>query len=387
MKYVFIKQLLLITFCTGMMLESCTYNHLPENNSKIILLWHPSPAHQTREEFTTGMIWLLSYLGAKLPQENFEKGVTFFENNKVEMTFDRLGFSTNAIQSLEQLAKLIKESEEYQTTGGIDAGRFFALCFNSTYHYYKITGASQTYSEFRKKYASFAHKTFVCDTSSISKDSRIFNYSIFDLNILKNYFISEEGSGIYSSGNFNRNGFIEAYDYMENGQPRFVIYNPQGNLYAPSDSSLHRAGKPSKCMWCHESKMQPLFRNTPNINGYIETQEFMNDQKIFSDRLNEFHLNNNSMLDFNNNKSHNQAEYIYLSFYEPDAKRLAEEWNVSVEFVTKKLSGIATHDNPEFPFLKQVYYRHQVKEFAPFQSIEVSDQMREATPNEPNYLN
>ena len=49
--------------------EACTYNHLPESNKTIILNWYPAPAHQTKEEFTTGMVWLFSYLGAKLPTE------------------------------------------------------------------------------------------------------------------------------------------------------------------------------------------------------------------------------------------------------------------------------------------------------------------------------
>ena len=367
-------------------IASCTYNHLPESNHQILLIRHRGPDLQTKDEFKTGMVWLLSYLGAKLPKESFDMGVKFLENNKLELNIDHLEFSGPAVNSLSQLIQQIKNSEEYKITGGIDAGRFFALCFNSTYHYYQITGAPQTYSAFSNKYASFAHKTFVCDTSSISNYSRILKYSISDLNINNNFFTAEEGSGVYSSGNFVKNGFIEAFDYMSNGQPRFVIYDAQGNLYVPSDRTIHPAGKPSKCMWCHESGMQPLFNNTPNISGFIDKQEFLGDQQIFTTRLNEFHSKSNSMLDFNDRKAHNQAEFIYLSFYEPNAERLAEEWNFSIDEVKKVLSGIATHDNQEFSFLKKVYYREQIKKFAPFKSLEVSDQMREATSFEPNYI-
>jgi hypothetical protein len=372
--------------CFMMLQIACTYNHLPESNKKIILIWYPAPALQTKEEFATGIVWLFSYLGAKLPSDKFDLGMKFIESKKIELNIDELGFSAQAIVNIEQLINLIKQTKEYKTQGGIDAGRFFALCFNSTYHYYKITGAPKTYSDFSAKYAGLAYKTFVCDTSSISNSSRIFNYTIDDLNIQKNYFVSEEGNGRYSNGTFVKNGIIEAFDYMENGQPRFVIYNQQGDLYAPKDRLAHPAGKPAKCMWCHESGMQPLFTSTSNIPGFLSTTEFLDDQKIFTNRLKTFHTQTKAQLDFNDTKAHVQAEYIYLCFNEPNAARLADEWNLSEEAIKNMLSGIPTHVNAEFPFLKDVYYRAQIEKYAPYSSIAVSDEMREATNNEPNYL-
>jgi hypothetical protein len=50
------------------------------------------------------------------------------------------------------------------------------------------------------------------------------------------------------------------------------------------------------------------------------------------------------------------------------------------------LLSIPTHVNNEFPFLKDVYHRNQIEKYAPYKSIKVSDDMREATNNEPNYL-
>ena len=366
--------------------EACTYNHLPESNKKIILNWYSAPALQTKEDFTTGILWLFSYLGAKLPNDKFESALKFIDDKKIEVDITELGFSEQAINNLEQLLILIKQTSEYQTTGGIDAGRFFALCFNTTYHYYKITGAPKTYADFSSKYAAFAYKTFVCDTSSVSNSSRILNYSIEDLSIQKNYFISEEGNGVFSLGTFAKNGLIEAFDYMENGQPRFLIYNQQGNLYAPSDSSSHPAGKPAKCMWCHESGMQPLYKNTSSINGFVSKNEFSEDQKNFNRKLNVFHSQTNSKINFIDAKAHTQGEYIYLCFYEPNAERLSQEWNMSIDKIKVLLANIPTHNNPEFPFLKDVYYRKQIAQFATYKSIEVSDEMRETTKNEPNYL-
>lgn len=367
-------------------IQACTYNHLPESNKSVVLVWYPAPANQSRQDFTIGLQWLFSYLGAKLPSNKFDEAVRFIDKNKIEININDLGFNAPAIESLEQLIKIIKQTEEYKLTGGIDAGRFFALCFNSTYHYYKITDAAKTYSEFSAKYSQLVLKTFICDTSSISNASRILKYSIDELNLQKNCFISEEGSGIYSSGAFQRNGFIEAFDYMENGQPRFVIYNQQGNLYAPSNPSNHIAGKPAKCMWCHESGMQPLYSPTPDLNGSISGSQFLLDQQLFNTKLKTFHQQSNSKLNFIDAKAHTQGEFIYLCFYEPNVARLAQEWQMSESKVKSLLQGIAPHNNPEFPFLKEVYYRVQIEKFAPYKAIEVSDEMREATALEPNYL-
>jgi hypothetical protein len=59
---------------------------------------------------------------------------------------------------------------------------------------------------------------------------------------------------------------------------------------------------------------------------------------------------------------------------------------MSLSSVKSLLTGIATHDNPEFPFLKEVYHRQQIQQFAPFSSVEVSNEMRDATNFEPNLL-
>jgi hypothetical protein len=382
-KIAYIPLLLLLVI---LLQQACTYNHLPESAKTILLNWYPAPANQSKVEFTTGLVWLFSYLGATVPKDKFSEAIIFGSSNRIEVNIEALGFSSNAVKVLEKLIAIIKQTEEYKITGGIDAGRFFALCFNSTYQYYQITTASKTYNEFSLQYANFAFKTFVCDSSAISPFSRIFHYTISETNIQKNCFVSEEGTGRYTNGNFVKSGFIEAFDYMENGQPRFVIYDTNGMLYVPKNSSEHPAGKPSKCMWCHESGMQPLFTSTTNIQGFVSTSDFLNDQKIFTSNLENFHTKSSSVLNFKDKKAHNQAEYIYLCFYEPNAARLATEWGMTEEAVENLLSGVLKHTNPEFPFLKDVYHRYEIEKFAPYKSIEVSQDMREASLLEPNYL-
>jgi hypothetical protein len=132
--------------------------------------------------------------------------------------------------------------------------------------------------------------------------------------------------------------------------------------------------------------MQPLFNNTPSIMGYVSKEEFSNDQILFTKKLNDFHRQTNAKIDFSDKKAHTQGEFIYLCFYEPNAQRLAMEWNITLDQVAQILSGVPTHTNPEFPFLKNVYHRYQIATYAPYQSIEVAHEMREASAQEPNYL-
>ena len=366
--------------------EACTYNHLPESNKTIILNWYPAPAHQTKEEFTTGLVWMFSYLGAKLPANKFDDGVKFISSNKIEIDFEALDFADFALNYLKILVSKIKQTEEYKVTGGIDAGRFFALCFNSSYHYYKITGVSPSFITFKNKFQAFVFKTFACDTSAVAYSSRVLNYGIASNSIANNFFFAQEGEGYFTQGNFIKSAVIEAFDYMENGQPRFAIYDEQGNLYAPNNPLKHPAGKPAKCMWCHESGMQPLIFPTADIAGYETGASFTAARQIFTERLNEFHKSTGSKLDFTQKKAHSQGEIIYLLFYEPDIVRLSQEWQMSESGVKRLLNGLQSHTNPEYTFLKEVYYRKDVAAFAPYQSILVTDEMRESSAFEPNYL-
>ena len=387
MKATFYLNILCIIALIILLNESCTYNHLPESNNTIILNWYTQPANQTKEEFTTGLIWLFSYLGAKLPQNQFDEAIKFIASNKVEVNFEKLGFPDFSLKHIDKLTSLIKETEEYEKTGGIDAGRFFGLCFNSSFHYYKITGAKNSFSQFKSKFNSFVYKTFACDTSAVAYSSRFLYYNVENSSIFQNLFFAQEGKGYFSEGNFVKSEIIEAFDYMENGQPRFAIYNENGQLYAPNNPLEHPAGKPAKCMWCHESGMQPLIFPTPDISGYETSETFTQDQKVFTNRLKEFHKNTNSKLDFSQKQNHSQGELIYLQFYEPTVARLSQEWQLSENTVKKMLAGIPLHHNHEYPFLKEVYHRKDIEKYAPFKSIAVTDEMRESSFFEPDYLN
>jgi hypothetical protein len=140
-------------------------------------------------------------------------------------------------------------------------------------------------------------------------------------------------------------------------------------------------------LWCHEIKLQPNYTNSPAITGYYSRDEF---GKMLNERMslvNAFRSTLTSDVDFSNTQDHTKGELLYLSFMEPSADRLAREWGLTVEGVKTKLVGMTVHDYPEFPFLgNELYYRKDIEKFAPYSSIPVPEEAREASTYEPDFI-
>ena len=365
------------------MQSSCLYNSEDEHPEHLTLICYNKPLVQTEEEMRTGLNWLFSYLGAALLEN--EKGIQV-KDDKINIKLEYLGFSDQARSALKKIIYKLKESEEYRKKGAIDAGRFFGLIFNSSWHYYSITGVANNYNQFKSRINFSNQKKLALDSSSISKEGRLIRYSLTQGNIQQSFFIAEEGKGYFSDSSFVAIGYHEVFDYMPNGQPRFAIYSIEGNLIAGNDHVFSKAGKPAKCMWCHESKMQPLFKPSPEINGYVSMHEFEEDQKKFNNDLEQFHATNGSKLIYANKQDHSQGEFIYLNFFEPSVERLAQEWNLTTATVKEKLKKLSTHTNPEFPALQSVYYRSEVEPYSPFKTLKTCGDARDVSGYEPNYL-
>ena len=80
-------------------------------------------------------------------------------------------------------------------------------------------------------------------------------------------------------------------------------------------------------------------------------------------------------------------ELEYISFMEPSALRLSNEWNMPEKKVKKMLEQLSIHQHNEFTFLGNLYHRKDVISFAPYKSIAVSDSVRETSSTEVNYIN
>ena len=290
-----------------------------------------------------------------------------------------LGFDSTALEKMKILNNVIKDSEEYQQIHAIDLGRYVSLLIGASEHYYEITGVPYLLSDILENYELNPEQGYV-NNSGVSYETRIISFS--EQNGLNQIFfcteIDPETEEILE---------YETVDLMPNGQVRFGIYDKNGFRINHTDPLHSNAGKPAKCMWCHESEIQPLFSEQNNYEGFIPYLEF-------KDLLVDFktsHRNiQNSLadgIDFQETQQHVLTELIYISFMEPSAERLSFEWNMTVSEIENLLNGLPTHIHEEFDFLGDLYHRVDIESFAPFSGLQVSSSVRESSDVEVNYIN
>jgi len=370
-RIVFILFLSLLVSC-----EHDTYSDLIETESTINLKWNKAYPDDTIDKSLIGLKWALSYVGAVLPSSN-----SGFSNNGnvITLNIKRLGFNDAAAEKVLQLADKIKTTNEYQSRNAIDLGRFVTLLLGASGHYYKIIGTPDTLTEIMNQYTLLPQKGYV-DNSGVSFEHRIIRFS--EQNGFNQLFISEEvdpaTNEIYE---------YETIELLPNGQLRFGIFDTEGNRKDSADASHSNAGKPAKCMWCHESTIQPLFYPNNDHAGYLSASDLGSLLLGYRQSNENLKLTLTDGVDFSQTQQHTLAELLYISFMEPSAERLSQEWNMPLGQVQDRLSGLPTHVYDEFPFLGNLYNRQEVEALAPFQGLPVSGSVREASLQEVNYLN
>ncbi len=368
----------LLLFCCFLCFISCerdSYSDLIATETRISLKWNKAYPDDTIDKSLIGLKWALSYVGAVLPSSN-----TGFSNTDSTITIDikKLGFDQNAEAKMLQLAEKIKATTEYQTQGAVDLGRFVTLLIGASEHYYAIIGTPQTLNEVLDKYTLLPQKGYV-DNSGVSLEHRIIQFS--EQNGLNQVFLSEEVDP--------NTGEIYEYETIEllpNGQLRFGIFDVDGNRKNNADATHSNAGKPAKCMWCHESTIQPLFYVNNDHAGYLTAADFGTTLSNYRESYRNLKLALTDGVDFSQTQQHTLTELLYISFMEPSAERLSLEWNLPLSQVQVLLSGLTTHVYDEFPFLGNLYYRKDIEALAPFQGLQVSDHVREASEIEVNHL-
>jgi hypothetical protein len=200
------------------------------------------------------------------------------------------------------------------------------------------------------------------------------------------YFVAYEGSGAIADNSFSKTD-IETIDFMPNGQLRFGIYDSQGNPTMAASSELTAAGKPSKCLWCHEIRLQDPFKNSTSVAGYYSAPELREVIRNRMGTVDKYRDTLRSQIDFHRTGDHTFAELLYLSFAEPSAARLALEWGMPEVQVAARLRGLRTHRQKEFPYLGEALYdRSDVDRLAPYPTIRVPSDVREPSAYEPNLL-
>ncbi len=352
----------------------------------IKLRWIKSFPNQSRSQVDTGLLWALSFLGAKLPPD---AAVTSWDGTVLTLDLGAAGVSETSMGAWKRLLQVLKGSDEYRATGGIDIGRFVFLSLCSSYQYYALTGVSPSYAQFRSRH-TFAPTQVAIVESAVARGNRLIEVGRGN-GIDAVAFVALAGTGALQDHSFQRVD-IETLDVMENGQLRFGLYDLDGRLKATATPALTAAGKPSKCLWCHEINLQPPFRNHTDLEGYSSTSEFReligNATRVIAN----YRKSLASKVDFTRLQDHSNAEDLYLSFAEPTAPRLAAEWNWPLERVRQLLvsRNLKTHPHSELiddgVLGDELYDRNEVDALAPYATIRGPSDMREASSYEPNLL-
>jgi hypothetical protein len=367
--------LFLLLFISG---KDSSNSFLEDSYAGVIFLkWNQAYNDDDIEKNIIGLKWALSYVGANvLNKENIQ-------NDKETISFDvsKMWFSKHAEKALIKIHQKIKESEEYKTNHNIDLGRYISLLLGSSEHYYALTETPKTLVDITKNYSLKSGKAYI-NNSDVSKEHRIIRFS--EQNRFNQLFVSQEIDSV--TGQIYE---FETIELMKNGQIRFGIFDANGKRKIAANSKHTNAGKPAKCIWCHESSIQPLFSDQQNKKGYLslkdlqetlETYRKINiDLKIkVTDTLNN--------INYKKTQDHTFTEILYTSFMEPSAKRLALEWNMTEKQVQTKLKNYTTHKHHEFDFLGELYHRNEIEHLSPLKSIQVSGNIREKSNQEVNYL-
>jgi hypothetical protein len=360
---------------------------LPTDPDLVIKLrWIKSYPSQSRAQVDTGLFWALSFLGAKLPADTV---VISWDGTMVTVDLDAAGVAQTSKPAWRKLLHVLKSSDEYRMMGGIDIGRFVFLSLCSSYQYYALTGVSPSYAEFRARH-EFAARQVAIVESGVAHGNRLVEVGQGE-GINSVAFVAFEGTGSLQAHSFQK-ADVETLDLMENGQLRFGLYDLEGHLKATTTPALTAAGKPSKCLWCHEINLQPPFKNVTDLEGYYSTKEFKELVGSASRVIAGYRKTLASKVDFTRLQDHSNAEDLYLSFAEPTASRLAAEWNMPLERVEQLLAGrnLKTHPHSERidddVLGDNLYDRNDVDSLAPYPTIRGPSDMREASSYEPNLL-
>lgn len=345
-------------------------------NLVIKLRWSKAYPNEHWSNVQTGLKWALSYLGAELKYGSFNNSVKMQADScHFTLNLSTIGFSKSAILALREICDNLQQSEEYTKMDGVDLGRFIMLTLGKSENYYRITGMPSTFAGFKALHTQTALASYGNTVSTISKNHRLIYFHL-DTRYNHTYFICEEGTGSLIDKTFKTEGY-EVIDIMPNSQPRFGVYDKNGNLMNAADTLLSIAGKPIKCMWCHESNLLPLYTIPVDVSGYITSKQFVAYVDSANKLLGDYRSSIKSDIEFNNKDDHTQAELLYISFMEPSKERLSVEWNSSLSSIKSLLSSKQTHVYFEFPFLGDLHHRREVDYLSPYKSVEVPKFARE----------
>jgi len=368
----FIKKLMrsnyIIVFSVLLFLTSCTHTETIDGDN-ITLKWNQSYPNETIEDAEIGLKWCLSFLGSHIANDTLWTGFQRKEDRFI-LNIRQIGFSSMAADYLASLNVQLKKTEEYHSTQAIDLGRYMALTIGTPHHYYKIVDIPETFQNFRERHDFDTTQGYVTN-SGVSKVHRIINYGKNMTPQRQVYFSVEIDSITREPIEF------ETVELMDNGLSRFGIYDLEGHIKVAADKKVTKAGKVAKCMWCHESIVQPLYRIQLDIPGYL-TYEHLQDTLTHYSLASKNHQNqiwkDKALL---KRPNHTKMEITYIAFMEPSISHLTQEWNMSENEVRSRISHLSSHRHEEFPFLGDLYNRKEIDVIAPWKTFVIPESIRE----------
>ena len=350
----------------------------------IRLHWVQAYDSETLTDAQRGLLWGLSWLGASLPA-NAPRALVW-EGYIVTLDIGAVGVVPGTEDAWRALLASLRDSDEYRAQGAIDIGRFLALALGSSRHYFALTGAVPEYQAARQRFRFNGTRMAVVQ-SGVAREQRLIELAEAG-NAREIAFVAHEGTGSLTDGSFASHE-TEMMDFMPNGQLRVALYDHAGHLKVSATEALTRAGKPAKCLWCHEVRLLPAMNNHTDVPGYLTTAEF--DQQIAQRMalIEAARSGLDSQVSFGRWQEHTLAELLYLTFLEPTAERVAREWHVTPEEAARRLAGKpAIHGRGEFALLGETRYaRADVDALAPWRAVPVAASAREPSAYEPASLN
>lgn len=381
-----IISLFVLSLVGGMLLPDCGAPESSRQNESntIVLIWNKGFEKQTGNDVVRGLMWTFSWLGADLPEGCIENSIRVQDSVKFTVNLDGLGFSEAAGKELRVICDSIRNTGEYKARGGLDVGEFIMLTLGSSNHYYRIVGAPVKFTEFVKTYhLDSTVNVFGVTVSSISAGHRKIIFSK-DTSLFHCGFMAIEGHGSLDSGTFQPS-IYECFDIMPNGQLRFMIYDSNGNLISGTPQEVGDAGKPTKCLWCHETSIQTLFINNIPVAGMMTNEEFLSIRDSMQARLQRYRFSLKSEMNYENYPEHTQAELLYITYMEPSVMHIANEWKMTEDRVRELLKQEHSYVFEEFDYIGNVYPRETVNKYDTIKAIKVPSSAREVG-EEVNYL-
>lgn len=382
------KSILIVFFC-GILIWACQNSFSPSKillpaaeDLQIELRWSKAFSEDSLEGKMIGLEWIMSYLGASVPPSAREKAIVWHDDRCFKLDVSHMGFNDKALEVWGKLIPKFKASDEYLQMGSMELGRFYLLTFNSSWHYYALTGVEENFKSFLSKYSFKEPIDFYAPQSMVANgDRKVFlgeEYSSLE----KMAYYAIEGRGSILDGTFEAVDF-ETFDFMPNGQPRFAIYNSDGHLKVGSDPKLSIGGKPAKCMWCHESTVLQSFKyqvKFPKLKNF--TIDILKRKKI----LNQLQTQLNTNVKYDSIRHHANVEMAYGSFMQCLPIHIAEEFELDSTKVADFVKTLACQSNKFFPEFDCYYEREVIETLQPYEGLDYPGHMWETTDDEPNYL-